>query len=115
MTAVLGFLIHLLVFRPLRAAPAMAKAVASIGLMLLLLSLTTERIGTAGVFATPILPSAIWKLGSVIVPSGRVWLAVIVVVVALGLGALFRFTRFGLTTRAAALMSVASRRTGSRC
>jgi len=90
------------VFRPLRAAPAVAKAVASIGVMLLVLSLTTERIGTAGVFATPVLPDTIWKLGSVIVPSGRVWLAAIIVVSAVGLGALFRFTRFGLTTRAAA-------------
>jgi ABC-type branched-subunit amino acid transport system ATPase component/branched-subunit amino acid ABC-type transport system permease component len=102
MTAVLGLVIYLLVFRPLRAAPAVAKAVASIGVMLLVLSLTIERIGTAGVFATPILPSTIWKFGSVIVPSGRVWLAAIVVALALGLGALSRFTRFGLTTRAAA-------------
>jgi ABC-type branched-subunit amino acid transport system ATPase component/branched-subunit amino acid ABC-type transport system permease component len=102
MTAALGVLIYLLVFRPLRATPAVAKAVASIGVMLLLLSLSTERIGTAGVFAAPILPTSIWKVGSVIVPSGRVWLAAIAVVLALGLAALFRFTRFGLTTRAAA-------------
>src|SRR5215472_201307 len=42
----LGALLYLLIFRPLRAAPAAAKAVASVGVMVVLQALLATRIGS---------------------------------------------------------------------
>ena len=47
MAAVLGLLIHLLVFRPLRGAPLLAKVVATVGVFILLQSLVLLRFGTS--------------------------------------------------------------------
>ena len=43
MAAILGLLIHLLVFRPLRGAPLLAKVVATVGVFILLQSLVLDR------------------------------------------------------------------------
>lgn len=50
----------------------------------------------------PILPEGSWILGSVRISQDRVWFAVTVVGIALALTAVYRLTRFGLITRAAA-------------
>ena len=100
--AVTGLLIYLLVFRPLRAVPPVGKAVASIGVMLVLSGLFTLRIGVDGVQTMPILPVESWKIGGVNVTSDRVWFALIIIAIAAALAAAYRFTRFGLLTRAAA-------------
>ncbi|MEQ6901574.1 ATP-binding cassette domain-containing protein [Nocardioides sp. YIM 152588] len=100
--AVFGLILYLLVFRPIRAVPAVGKAVASIGVMLTLSGLFLQRIGTKGVQTEPILPVDAWEIGGVRVTSDRVWFALIVLGMALALAGLYRFTRFGLLTRAAA-------------
>ncbi|MDR7086320.1 ABC-type branched-subunit amino acid transport system ATPase component/branched-subunit amino acid ABC-type transport system permease component [Aeromicrobium panaciterrae] len=97
-----GLLIYLLVFRPLRDVPPVGKAVASIGVMLVLSGMFTLRIGVDGVQTQPILPVDSWKVAGVNVTSDRVWFALIVVAIAAALAAAYRFTRFGLLTRAAA-------------
>jgi ABC-type branched-subunit amino acid transport system ATPase component/branched-subunit amino acid ABC-type transport system permease component len=101
-SAVLGLLLYVVVFRPLRTAPAVARAVASIGVMVVLTGVMSERLGTTPVNVAGILPSKIWILGSVRVSSDRVWFAVTVLGLAFAIAASFRFTRFGLATRAAA-------------
>ena len=101
-TALVGLLMYLLVFRPLRDVPPVGKAVASIGLMLVLSGLYIVRIGTVGITAAPILPVEPWEVGGAIVTSDRVYFALVVLLIALALAAAFRFTRFGLLTRAAA-------------
>jgi ABC-type branched-subunit amino acid transport system ATPase component/branched-subunit amino acid ABC-type transport system permease component len=100
--AVVGLLLHLLVFRPLRAAPPVAKAVASLGVMVVMTGVFTVRVGSTSVHAAAILPFDIWKVGSVYVSSNRVWFALTVVLMTIVLAAAYRFTRFGLLTRAAA-------------
>ncbi len=101
-TAVLGLLLYLVVFRPLRAAPAVAKAVASIGVMVVMTGLMSQRLGTAPVSVDAILPTNIWTLGSIRISSDRVWFAAAVLGIAIVITLAFRFTRFGLHTRAAA-------------
>jgi ABC-type branched-subunit amino acid transport system ATPase component/branched-subunit amino acid ABC-type transport system permease component len=101
-TAVLGLVLYVLVFRPLRAAPAVAKAVASIGVMVVLTGLMSQRLGTAPVSVDAILPTKVWTLGSVRISSDRVWFAAAVIGIAIAFTVAFRFTRFGLHTRAAA-------------
>ena len=44
--AVLGLLAHVLVFRPLRAAPVLAKVVASVGILLFLQALAALQFGS---------------------------------------------------------------------
>ena len=78
-TALLGLLLYLVVFRPLRAAPAVAKAVASIGVMVVMTGLMSQRLGTAPVSVDAILPTNVWTLGSVRISSDRVWFAVAIV------------------------------------
>jgi ABC-type branched-subunit amino acid transport system ATPase component/branched-subunit amino acid ABC-type transport system permease component len=100
--SVVGLLGYLAIFRPLRGAPPIAKAVASIGVMVVFTGLFTARVGSTSIPVGPILPTSTWTLGGVHITQDRVWLAVTVVVITLVLAAMYRFTRFGLVTRAAA-------------
>ncbi|NED62459.1 ABC transporter, partial [Streptomyces sp. SID10244] len=90
------------VFRLLRTAPATAKAVASIALMLAIQALLAARVGTTPVSVDPILPTGIVTFGDIRVPVDRLWFAGIVVALTVLLILAFRLTRFGLATRAAA-------------
>src|SRR4051794_32208925 len=99
---VIGALLHLLVFRPMRNAPQLAKAVASLGVLVVLQGTLATRLGTAPVSVAALFESTRWEIGSVAVLSDRVYLAVTVVVLTLVLAAVYRFTRFGLLTRASA-------------
>src|SRR5918997_2982392 len=76
MAAVVGALFYAVVFRPMRAAPALAKAVASIGLMLVLQALIALRIGSTLVSVAPIFPRDVVTIGDKAVPSDRFWLAI---------------------------------------
>jgi len=100
-SALLGLLLYLVVFRALRTAPVVARAVASIGVMVVLTGLMAQRLGTTPVNTSAILPNHVWRLGSIRVSSDRVWFAVIVLGLAVVITAVFRYTRFGLLTRAA--------------
>ena len=100
----LGLLVYLLVFRPLRRAPALARVVASIGLVIIFTSLvdrrfadkTTIRVGSI----LPRQPVTIAR--DLTVPRDGLWLALIVIVIGAALWAMSRYTRLGLVTRAAA-------------
>lgn len=98
----LGYALHALVFRPLRHAPPLAKTVAAVGVILVLQATVTLRFGSDPRTAEPLLPDEPIRLFDGIVKADRFWLAGIVVVLAVGLWALFRYTVFGLAARAAA-------------
>lgn len=100
--AVLGLGAHVMLFRPLRYAPALAKVVASVGLMIFLQGVVVLRFGTGARNVPPILPSSPVSLAGASVPVDRLALVGIVVLTGAALWALFRFSRFGLVVRAAA-------------
>jgi ABC-type branched-subunit amino acid transport system permease subunit len=100
--ALLGLAVHLLVFRPLRHAPPLAKTVASVGVILVLQATITLRFGSDSRRAEPILPDEAVHLFDGVVKADRLWLGVVVVVSTVALWALFRFTVYGLAARAAA-------------
>ncbi|MEO3827678.1 ABC transporter permease [Actinomadura sp. B10D3] len=102
MAVVLGLVTHLLVFRPLRSAPPLAKVVASVGLMLALQLTTVIRFSDEPRAVLPVLPKDPVTWQSLTVSGDRLFLAAIVVLLTAGLWAYFRFTRTGLATRAAA-------------
>src|ERR1700749_4462934 len=100
--ALLGAIIYLLIFRPLRNHLAVAKAVASLGLASLLTALVNYQVGTQQLLAGPIYPQQRYTAGGVSIPMDRVWFAVTIIAVALVLTGIFRLTPFGLATRASA-------------
>jgi ABC-type branched-subunit amino acid transport system ATPase component/branched-subunit amino acid ABC-type transport system permease component len=100
--ALLGAIIYLLIFRPLRNHRAVAKAVASLGLASLLTALVNYQVGTQQLLAGPIYPQTRYTVGGVTIPMDRVWFTVTIIAVALALTGIFRLTRFGLATRASA-------------
>jgi branched-chain amino acid transport system permease protein len=102
LAAVLGLVVFGAVFRPLRRAPALAKVVASVGLLAVLQAVAVLWFGTDSRPVPGLLPSAPVSLLGVEVPRDRLVLAAVVVAAGAGLWALSRFTRFGLASRAMA-------------
>ena len=99
---VLGALLYALVFRPLRATPAAAKAVASVGVMIVLQALLATQLGSSAVTVAPIFPAHTYQMLGSRVPGDRLWSAAIIIALSIALGLWFRLSRFGLATRAAA-------------
>ena len=99
--AAFGVLIELTIFRPLRNAAPLAKLAASLGLLLVLESGMIVIFGNSLKSAPSVLPSDTVSIFDRVVPVDRFLLAGIVIVVAAVLAALFRWTPFGLSTRAA--------------
>ncbi|WP_162941428.1 ABC transporter permease [Desertimonas flava] len=100
--AVLGVALHALVFRPLRAASALAKVVATVGVFLVLQAVVVRRFGSTALSVEPMLPSSSVSVAGRPVTVDRIWLAGLAVTMAACLWAMFRFTRFGRRIRAAA-------------
>ena len=108
MACFLGLLAHLLVFRPLRNAPALGKVIGAVGIMLYLQSVASLNFGGEARQNPGFLPGttgldAFFKnfLGLGNLPHLIVWMAGCAVVMGAAVWALLRFTRFGLATRAA--------------
>ena len=100
--AVFGAVLYYLIYRPLRDATALTRVCASVGTMLALQAIAVLNFGTTAKSTPAILPNKPFKIGDITVPVDRLWFAGIVVVLAIALAAVYRFTRFGLATRAAA-------------
>ncbi|MDQ6695906.1 MAG: branched-chain amino acid ABC transporter permease/ATP-binding protein [Actinomycetota bacterium] len=100
-SAVLGLVMYVVVFRPLRSASVIAKAVASLGVMVVMTGVIVQRQGTRPPPVDRILPTDRLSVGDVSVSRDRVYFALSVVALAIVVWALTRFTRFGLKTRAA--------------
>jgi branched-chain amino acid transport system permease protein len=100
--AVLAIIIELAVFWPLRSSSPLAKLAASLGLLLLAQSVIAIAYGNNTLSPTSILPGSTVHLFGSTVPEDRLILAGIVVVLGAALWAMYRFSQFGLSTRAAA-------------
>ena len=101
MTLVLGIACEYGVFRQLRNASPLAKLVASLGILLTAQAAIVLIYGTAGRDAPGLLPKNIVEVAGAAIPADRFWLTGIVIVIAALLWALYKYTRFGLATRAA--------------
>jgi ABC-type branched-subunit amino acid transport system permease subunit len=100
--AILGLVMYVLVYRPLRHAAPLVRVAASVGTMLYLQAVAVLNFGTTEASTSPILPDTPVKIAGIDVPADRLWLAAITIVLAAALWAIYRFTRFGLATRAVA-------------
>ncbi len=96
-----GVLGELFVFRPLRTSSPLAKLVASLGILLVLQATMLLWFGDAPRQIPSVFPVRIVEVFGNSIPVNRFWMAGVVVLITVALGALFRWTRFGLATRAA--------------
>lgn len=102
--AIIGLAVYLLVFKPLRQAPALAKVVASVGLILVFITLVERRFqDVTAMRVAPILPrEPVTITGNLTIPRDGLWLFGIVLVLAAVLWMASKFLRIGLATRASA-------------
>ncbi|WP_340384434.1 branched-chain amino acid ABC transporter permease [Streptomyces sp. SS7] len=96
-----GVLIEVAVFRPLRTVSPLAKLAASLGILLTLQATVLLVFGTQPQQAPSVLPGETVTVLGITTPADRFLLTGLVVAIALALGALYRWSRFGLATRAA--------------
>jgi len=96
-----GMAIEFIAFRPLRTAAPLAKLVASLGVLLVAQAAMLLAFGTTQQPEPVVLPQNTAALLGAVIPVDRFILAGLVIVAAAGLAALYRWTRFGLATRAA--------------
>lgn len=100
--ALIGLLLEVAVIRPLRTSSPLTKLLASLGVYLFLQSVLTISYGTTGVKAPAVLPDDPIQVFGVGIPVNRFILLGAVIATTAGLVAIYRYTRFGLATRAAA-------------
>jgi branched-chain amino acid transport system permease protein len=106
---VVGALIELLAFRPLRTAAPLAKLVSSLAVLLIAQASMLLAFGTTQQPSRQILPQNLVRLSdTVVMPVDRFILAGLVIVLTAVLWVLYRWTRFGLATRAASENEVAA-------
>ena len=98
----LGVVWHLLVMKPLRQAPVLAKIVATLGLLAALQGFALLRYGTDIRNSPSLLPSGVFNVSGISFGQDRLWLLGLTIVATIGLWAWYRFSRFGIATRATA-------------
>ena len=96
-----GAITEFAVYRPLRNSSPLAKLVSSLGVLLIAQSAMILAFGVTPQPEPGILPTSVVHIFGAVVPIDRFILTGIVIVAAAGLGALYKWTRFGLATRAA--------------
>lgn len=105
MAAALGLAAHFLVFRPLRNAAPLGKVIASLGLALYLQGVALVNFGTSFPQAKSIVPTEAVEnflgLGKTF-PRNTIYVVGFAILLGFVIWAGYRFTRFGLATRAAA-------------
>lgn len=98
--ATLGLLQYLLVYRFLRGASALAKVIASSGVLLVLQSAIVLNFSSDLRIVKPLVPATSVVLGSLSIPLDRIIALAFTIVVAGVLTLVYQRTRFGITTRA---------------
>jgi branched-chain amino acid transport system permease protein len=99
---VVGALTEFAVYRPLRNSAPLAKLVASLGVLLIAQSAMLLAFGVTPQPAASILPQNTVHMLGAVVPLNRFILAGLVIAATAVLAAAYKWTRFGLATRAVA-------------
>lgn len=100
--AALGIVFYVLVMRPLRHAPLLARIVATLGLMIILSALAVKIWGSLAVVAPSLFPTDSLTIFEVAFGVDRLYLLGTTIVLTTVLWAVYKFTTFGIATRAAA-------------
>jgi branched-chain amino acid transport system permease protein len=106
--AVVGAVTEFVVYRPMRNASPLAKLVASLGVLLVAQAAMLLAFGVTQQPEPGILPQNVVHIFGTPIPVDRFILTGLVIVAAAVLAAVYKWTRFGLATRAAAENEVAA-------
>ena len=98
--AVFGLVLYVLVYRPLRSASPLTRVCASVGVMLALEAIAVLNYSTEPVATNPIFPNSPLSISKITFPEDRLYFAGVVVIISVALALTYRFSRFGLATRA---------------
>ncbi|MGH8987137.1 MAG: ABC transporter permease [Acidimicrobiales bacterium] len=101
-SVVIGMIFEFGLVRPLRRQPPLAKLVATLGVLLSAQAAVVLAFGDTAHPQPSILPGGNVTLFTVTIPNYDLWMAGIILAVALIAAAAYRWTRFGIGTRAAA-------------
>src|ERR1700722_11761037 len=100
---VLGAIVQYFVFRNVRRYSSLAQIVASMGVLITLVGLATERFGPGSLEVPAIFPQrSVVDWGGVRIPSRNLYLLGVSIVATLLLLAYFRWTTIGIATKASA-------------
>lgn len=97
---VLGVLVDVAVMRPLARHSYLVRIIATLGVLYVLQSLSLVLFGASSRGVRPIFPNGGKSLGSVTISNSQIGIAVTAFLIAGGLTAFYRFTRFGTAIRA---------------
>jgi ABC-type branched-subunit amino acid transport system permease subunit len=100
--AIFGLVLYVIVYRPLRNASPLTRVCASVGVMLGLQAIAVLNYSTEPVATNPIFPSSPLTIAKVTFPEDGLFFAGVVVIISVALALAYRFSRFGLATRAGA-------------
>lgn len=103
LAAGLGAATELLVARPLRREPRLVTMVGTVAVGSLLLVYASRRWGLSPHFIPPLIEGGGIRVAGLTVLPGQLLVLAVVVLLLVGLGALYKFTSFGLRLRATAL------------
>src|SRR6202020_1789869 len=109
---VLGLLLYVVAYRPLQSASPLTRVCASVGVMLALEAIAVLNYSTEPVATNPIFPSSALSISRVTCPEDRLYFTGVVVIISVALALTYRFSRFGLATRAGAENDRGAARTG---
>lgn len=98
-----SLVIYLAVVRPLRGSPQVTMLVATVGLTIALQALAVKSFGNGTIRTPALLPDGVITLLGRPYPVDRMWVAGVVIVLALVVHTVMTRTTFGLATRAAFL------------
>jgi branched-chain amino acid transport system permease protein len=110
--AALGALFDVIVFRRLRSSSPLAKLISTLGLLLTLQAMMLVRFGPDGQSAPAVLTQRTLTVLGLPIPEDQFLFSGVVVVLGAALVLLYRFSRFGLATRAAAESEAMAMRNG---
>jgi branched-subunit amino acid ABC-type transport system permease component len=101
-SGLLGLLLYWAVFYPLRNALPLSKIVATLGILTVLQSVIGIRLGVDALTVPNIFTQHLIHLGGLRLPEDRLLFSLAIVILAAVVWAIYRYTRFGLATLAAA-------------
>ncbi len=96
--AVIGAVSYLLFLRPLRNATPLAHILVTIGLLTSIVAIVGLRFPASEEVVNSSLPITGVRVLGVTIGESQLWLFLIAILLALGLGAVYKWTRFGLAT-----------------
>jgi ABC-type branched-subunit amino acid transport system ATPase component/branched-subunit amino acid ABC-type transport system permease component len=100
--AALGALTHLIVMRPLRHASPLARIVATLGVLISIQAGAVLKYGSGVTYVPTELPDNVWSPWGLTISIDRLILFGIAAALTVALYGLYRYTKFGLSTSAAA-------------